>query len=176
MAMSVFTFLVPCWAIPLERWQCLFYFPTLCVCSCVRACACACVGDRAICMMDSHGYANDPLQIMIALDLVVWVCTQVDCCGCTFMLYCVHDHRSMIVLIHLTKWYWFPRVCDTHQHAWCFERLWLVTVEHVDTRRKHRRETLPVRYSSPNAKLYRIFVVKMGYPHCHILTSKALWE
>ena len=117
-----------------------------------------------------------PLQIMIALDLVVWVCTQVDCCGCTFMLYCVHDHRSMIVLIHLTKWYWFPRVCDTHQHAWCFERLWLVTVEHVDTRRKHRRETLPVRYSSPNAKLCRIFVVKMGYPHCHILTSKALWE
>ena len=25
-----FTFLAPCWAIPLGHWQCLFYFPTLC--------------------------------------------------------------------------------------------------------------------------------------------------
>ena len=27
-----FTFLVPCWAVPLEHWQCLIYFPTLCGC------------------------------------------------------------------------------------------------------------------------------------------------
>ena len=27
MAYVCFTFLVPCWTIPLERWQCLLYFP-----------------------------------------------------------------------------------------------------------------------------------------------------
>ena len=27
-----FIFPVPCWAIPLGRWQCLVYFPTLCAC------------------------------------------------------------------------------------------------------------------------------------------------
>ena len=74
MAMSVFTFLLPCWAMPLEHWQCLFYFPALCdsivhyVCICVCVCVCVCVyastcarvGDRAICTMDFHGYVSDP--------------------------------------------------------------------------------------------------------------------
>ena len=39
-----FTFLVPCWAIPLACWQCLVYFPALCdsivhdVCISISAC------------------------------------------------------------------------------------------------------------------------------------------
>ena len=69
-----------------------------------------------------------PSLVMRALDLVVWVCTQGDCCKCIFMLYCVHDHRGVIVLIHITKWHWFPHVCGTHQHAWYFEGFQLITV------------------------------------------------
>ena len=38
---------------------------------------------------------------MGTLDLVVWVCTQDDCCWCIFMLHCVHDHRGVIVSIHV---------------------------------------------------------------------------
>ena len=44
--------------------------------------------------------------------------------------------------------------------------------EHIDTRHVHRRETLLVLHSAQNAKLYGIFAVKMGHPHCHILTLK----
>jgi len=33
------------------------------------------------------------------------------------MLYCVHDHRGVIVLIHVTKWHWFPCICDMYQHV-----------------------------------------------------------
>ena len=69
------------------------------------------------------------LVVMRALNLVVWVCAQGDCRRCIFMLYCVHDHRGVIVLIHVTKWHWFTHVCGTHQLAWCFERLWLVTIQ-----------------------------------------------
>ena len=109
-----------------------------------------------------------PSLITSALDLVVCICTLSNCCRCIFMLYCVHDHRDVIVLIHVTKWHWFSHVCDTHQHAWCFEN--------VNTRRIHRRETLPVHHSALNAKLCRIFFVKMGHPHYRILTSKSWWE
>ena len=35
--------------------------------------------------------------------LVVWVCAQGDCRSCIFMLYCVHDHCGVIVLIYVTK-------------------------------------------------------------------------
>jgi len=44
--------------------------------------------------------------------------------------------------------------------------------KHVDTRRIHRRKLLPMHHSAPNAKLCRIFAVKMGHSHCHILMSK----
>jgi len=44
------------------------------------------------------------------------------------MLYCVQDHRGVIVLIHVTEWHWFPRVCNMHQHALHFGGLSLVTV------------------------------------------------
>ena len=55
-----FTFPVPCWAIrwaiPLERWQCLVYFPALCdsivhdacVCIYIYIFACMCMGDCAL--------------------------------------------------------------------------------------------------------------------------------
>ena len=60
-----FTFLVPCWAIPLERWQCLLYFLTLCDSIvydvCISIYACACVGNHALCMKNSRGYLSDPL-------------------------------------------------------------------------------------------------------------------
>ena len=59
-----------------------------------------------------------PSLVMRAFDLVVWVCAQGDCRRCIFMLFCVHDHRSVIVLIHVTQWHWFSRVCDMHQHTW----------------------------------------------------------
>ena len=60
---------------------------------------------------------GQPSLVMRAFDLVVWVCAQGDCHRCIFMLYCVHDHHGVIVLIHVTKWHWFPRVCDTYQHV-----------------------------------------------------------
>jgi len=48
--------------------------------------------------------------------------------------------------------------------------------EHVDTRNIQRRKTLLVRHSAPNTKLCWIFAMKIGHPHCCILTSKARWE
>ena len=47
-----------------------------------------------------------PSLVMRAFDLVVWVCAQGDCHRCIFMLYCVHNHRDVIALIHVTKWHW----------------------------------------------------------------------
>ena len=41
---------------------------------------CLFAGDHALCMMDSHDYESGPLIIMSALDLVVWVCAQGNCC------------------------------------------------------------------------------------------------
>ena len=58
-----------------------------------------------------------PSLVIRALNLVVWVCAQGNCSRCIFMLYCVHDHRSVIVLIHVTKWHWFPCACDMFQHV-----------------------------------------------------------
>ena len=53
-----FTFPVPCWAIPLGHWQCLFIFPALCdsIVHDVYIYDYVCVGDCALCMMDSRGY------------------------------------------------------------------------------------------------------------------------
>ena len=59
------------------------------------------MGDCALCMMDFPSYMSTPL--MRALDLIVRVCTQGNCRRCIFRLYCVHDHRGVIVLIHITK-------------------------------------------------------------------------
>ena len=69
-----------------------------------------------------------PSLVMRDLDLVAWVCAQGDYRRCIFMLYCMHDHRGLIVLIHVTQWHWFPRVYDMHQHACCFKWLQLVSI------------------------------------------------
>jgi len=45
--------------------------------------------------------------------------------------------------------------------------------KHVNAPHIRKCKTLLVRHSAPNAKLCRIFAVKMGHPHCHILMSKA---
>ena len=108
-----------------------------------------------------------PSLIMRALDLVVWVYAQGDCHRCIFMLYCVHNHSDVIVLIHVTKWHWFPCICDTHQHGSCFEGLRLIIVRAC----RYKRKTLPMRHSAPNTKLCRIFTVKMGHtplPYSHM--------
>ena len=67
-----FTLLVHCWAIPLERWKCLVYFPALCgcivhdVCICIYIYiyiyACMCVGGCALYMTNFCGYMSDLLQ------------------------------------------------------------------------------------------------------------------
>ena len=101
---------------------CMMYV-CVCVYICLRVCGWLCTLYDELLWLRKR-----PLLITSAFDLVVWVCTQGDCCMCIFMLYCVHDHRGVIGLIHVTKWHWFPRLCDTHQHAWCFEGLWLITV------------------------------------------------
>ena len=122
MAMSVFTFPVSYWAIHLECWQCLTYFPALCDNIvhdlCLRVCGWSCtLYDGPLCLREWL------FLVMRALNLVVWVCTQGDCRRCIFMLYCVQDHRGVIVLIHVTKWHWFPHVCNMHQHALHFTRV-----------------------------------------------------
>ena len=45
--------------------------------------------------------------------------------------------------------------------------------EHDDARRIHRHKTLPVCHSTPNAKLYWIFAMKMKHLCCCILIVKA---
>ena len=132
-----FTFPVPCWAIPLEHWQCLIYFPALChsivydVCMyvCIYIYICLCVCGWLCTLYDVLSWLHEwPFLVIRALNLVEWVCTQGNCRRCIFMLYCVHNHRDVIVLIHVTKWHWFPHVCDTHQHTWHFGGLWHIIV------------------------------------------------
>ena len=57
------------------------------MCVCVRARVHMFVGDHAFCMMDSHGQESNPLVIMGALDLVVWVCAQGNCRRCIVTLH-----------------------------------------------------------------------------------------
>ena len=109
------------------------YFPALCdsivhdVCIYIYICLRMC--GWLFTLYDGLSWLREwPSLVMRALDLVMWVCAQGDYRKCIFMLYCVHDHRGVIALIHVTKWHWFPRVCDMHQHAWHFEGFWLVTV------------------------------------------------
>ena len=105
---------------PLEHWQCLFYFPALCdsivhvVCVCGWSCT---LYDG---LLRLHEW---PLLITSALDLVLCVCAQGNCCRCIFMLYCMHDHRGVIVLIHVT---WVTLVSLCMWHASTYLMLWRV--------------------------------------------------
>ena len=55
-------------------------------------------------------------------------------------------------------------LCMMDSSIWC-------AMTHL--RRIHRRKTLPVHHSTPNAKLCQIFEMKIGHLHCRILMSKA---
>ena len=68
-----------------------------------------------------------PSLVMRALDLVVWVCIQGICRKCTLLLYCVHAHCCVIVLVHVTKWHWFPHVCKTYYRVLT---LWKASARH----------------------------------------------
>ena len=123
-----FTFLVPCWAIALGHWQCLLYFPTPCDSIMHDVCAYVCIYVyMLLCgwlctLYDGLLWICEQLSLVTStLHYVEWVYAQGSCCRCIFTLYCMHNHRSVIVLIHVTKWHRFPRVCDTHQYVWCFE-------------------------------------------------------
>ena len=90
---------------------------------------CLCVCGWLCTLYDVLSWLHEwPFLVIRALNLVEWVCTQGNCCRCIFMLYCVHNHCDVIVLVHVTKWHWFPHVCDTHQHTWHFGGLWHIIV------------------------------------------------
>ena len=100
-----FIFLVPCWAIPLERWQYLFYFLALCDSIVHDVCIyiCLCVYGWLCTLYDGLLWLCEwPFLVTSALDLIVWVCAQGNGCRCIFMLHCVHDHRNVIVSIHVS--------------------------------------------------------------------------
>ena len=131
-----FTFPVPCWAIPLEHWQCLVYFLSQCDSIVHDACiytyvyiyVCLFMCGWLCTLYDGLLWLRErPSLVTRALDLVVWLCIQGDCHRCILMLYCVHDHCCVIVLIHVTKWHWFPRVCDMYQ---CVLTLWRASARH----------------------------------------------
>ena len=111
-----FTFLVPCRAILLERWQCLLYFPTLCnnimhdVCISIYVLFCG----WSCTLYDGLSRLRErPSSVMSTLDLVVWVWTQGNCCRCIFMLYCVCEHCGVIVSIYVT-WVTLVSLCMWH--------------------------------------------------------------
>ena len=72
-----YTFLVPCWAIPLEHCQCLCTFLLSVILLCIMHVyiythtyifSSVCVGDRAL-WMDPNGYMGDPFQSCVLLNL-----------------------------------------------------------------------------------------------------------
>ena len=96
------SFHVPCLGHILWVWQCLIYLSCtllgytlignvqfisqLCVLALcmiyIYIYICLLMGGHALCIMDSHGQESNPLVIMGALDLVVWVCAQDNCRRC----------------------------------------------------------------------------------------------
>ena len=120
-----FAFPVPCWAIPLERWQCLFIFSLCVIALCMMYVYLYMLVYGLSCTLyDGLSWLHEwPSLAMSALDLVVCVCAQGICCRSVLTLYCVHNHHGMTVPIHVTKWHWFP------QYAWCSEGLWLVLTQ-----------------------------------------------
>ena len=103
-----FTFPVPCWAIPLERWQYLFYFLALCDSIVHDVCIyiCLCVYGWLCTLYDGLLWLCEwPFLAISALDLVTWVCAQCICYRCIFMSYYVHSLCGVTVPIHVTKWH-----------------------------------------------------------------------
>ena len=113
-----FTFLL-CVIALCMMYVCMYVYIYICLCVCGWLCT----------LYDVLSWLHEwPFLVIRALNLVEWVCAQGNCRRCIFMLYCVHNHRDVIVLIHVTKWHWFPHLCDMHQHAWHFGGLWHIIV------------------------------------------------
>ena len=100
MTLYIFIFPVPCWAIPLEHWQCLLYFLSIvhdvCMYIYMPICGWSCTLYDGISWL-----CERPSLVMSAFDLVVWGCAQGNFYRCMLMLYCVHDYCGVIVLIHV---------------------------------------------------------------------------
>ena len=56
---------------------------------------------------------EQPSLVTSALDLIVWISAYGTCCRCIFTLYCVRDHRGVIVSIHDT-WVTLVSLCMRH--------------------------------------------------------------
>ena len=103
------------WATPRGRRHMptlLFYFAWQhCAwCICESVCVCVCVRARLhVCgwlctLYDKLTWLHEQPSLTTSTpDLVVWVCVQGICCRGIFMLYCMHSHRGVIVLI-LATW------------------------------------------------------------------------
>ena len=116
---------------------------------------------------------EQPPVVMSTLDLVEWVYAQGNYCRCIFMLYYMHNHHGVIVSIHVTSDIGFPIYATRINMFDILRGFGSSYHEHVGTHRIHKRETLPMRHSASNAKLCRIFALKMGHLHCRILIAKA---
>ena len=92
-----FTFPIHCRAISLGCQQCLLYFPALCdsIVYDVYIPIYACMWVLCTSYDGPSWLRERPSLAMSALDLVVQVCAQGNCCRCIFMLYCVHNHRGV---------------------------------------------------------------------------------
>ena len=89
------------------------------------------------------------------------------------MLHCAYDHPGVIVSIHVASDIGYLVYATRIRMLDVLRGFSSSRYEHVGMSRIHRHETLLVHHSTPNAKLYQIFAMKIGHPHCRILTSKA---
>ena len=135
-----------------------------------------CVGDRALCMMDSCGYVSDPLWPWVLWTL--WyeyvlksIAVGAYSCHIVCIVTTVWSSRSMSPSV-----IGFPVYATRINVLNALRGSSSSWHEHVGMRHIHSHETLSVHHSAQNAKHYWIFVVKLGHPHCHILTSKSWWE
>ena len=95
---------------------------------CVGVCVCLYVCGWSCTLYDGLLWLHKrPSLITSALDLVVWVCVQGNCCRCIFMLYCAHGHHGVIVLIHVT---WVTLVSPCMRHLSTCLMLWRVSACH----------------------------------------------
>ena len=75
----------------------------VCVCVCVYVCLFVVVCGWSCTFYDGLPWLGEqPLMIMGALDLVVWICIQGDYCRYIFILHRVHDHHRVFVSIHVS--------------------------------------------------------------------------
>ena len=160
-----FTFPVPCWAIPLGCWQCLFTFPLYVISLCMMYVYLYMLVYGWLCTLyDGPSWLGEQPSLAIsALDLIMLVCAQGNCCRCIFMLYCMHNHQVILV-------------SPCMQHTSICLILWEALAHPSISMLAHaRHETQLICHSTPNAKLCWIFTVKIGHPHCRILMVKAWW-